>query len=141
MTKSIRTGVFLLSLQAATACGPTAPSPLAPPAPTPPAAPGAAPGAQAVSIQIRGTVRDSMLEPLAGVYVDSWTGPEGGALSDSNGEFVIVLHGTFLADPFVGTDKFHASKAGYVSEIRTLESGLNFVLRPASALAKDKGSM
>ena len=130
-----RTGVFLVMLaQGIAGCGPTAPSPLPTTALVPPAV--AAP--RPLPVQVRGTVHDGMSNALAGAEVQAWSGPEeAGAISDGNGEFVITLFHSYASNPYVGTDQFHAFKAGYVSETLTLDSGLNFVLAAASARASD----
>ena len=127
MTNSIRTGLLLLSLAPGLAgCSPTAPTPLAV-TPAPPERPTVSP--TRMPMQVQGSTRDSMSRPLEGVFVQAYGGPEGYATSDSNGEFTMTDVGP-LSLVWVGTDTFHASKPGYVSETRTLESGLNFVLRP-----------
>lgn len=94
-------------------CSPTAPSPPPPIVVAPPPAPQL----------LRGLVRDSGGNPLAGVLIASWSGPEAYATSDAKGEFAFT--GSFQPG-----DIFHASKEGYVSVTTPLEGvSLAFVLR------------
>jgi hypothetical protein len=101
-------------------CTPTAPSQL--PSETPAAMPTANPQPPAPEIlELRGTVQDKNAEPLAGVLIGSWSGPEAYAISDAAGEFS-------LRGAFTGSDVFHAGKEGFIGQTRTLDSGLDFVL-------------
>jgi hypothetical protein len=126
MTNRRHAGTLVLMLALGlSGCSPTAPSrspresrAVAPHAnPQPPA-----PEVPAVT-EFRGTVHDNNARPLAGVLIGSWSGPEAYAISDAAGEFS-------LRGRFTGSDVFHAGKEGYIGQVRSLDSGLAFVLPP-----------
>lgn len=100
-------------------------SPLAPPPPAPLNLPPSfvAPPSP-VQVMLRGTVADGDGTPLAGVWIQAYSGPEAYVTSDEKGAFAIE-------GSYAPADVFHASKAGYLSAIRSVESGLAFVLVPA----------
>ncbi len=117
MTNRTRTGMVVLALaQGLAGCSPTAPSLLpragVPPTPT--------------AIQLQGSVRDQV-RPLAGALVSAVSGPEAAAVTDATGRFSITGPGV---ERFAGTDTFRADKDGYASGLRSLASGLAFVLEP-----------
>ncbi len=126
MTNRPHAGILMLMLALGLwGCTPTAPSrpPSESPAVTPPANPQPpAPEVPAV-FDLRGTVHDNNAKPLAGVLIQSWSGPEAYAISDAAGEFS-------LRGRFTGSDVFHAGKEGYIGQTRSLDSGLAFVLTP-----------
>ena len=124
MTRMTRAGVIWAILaQGVVGCSPTAPSPTPEPtAPRPAPGPGPSPPVAPLST-LRGTVHDAASTPLAGALIQAWSGPEAYATSDANGQFSI--HG-----PEIGSHLFHASREGYVSQLRSLDSGLTFVLEP-----------
>ena len=70
--------------------------------------------------------------PLAGVEVQAWSGPEAYTVSDSEGEFAFTGH-------FVGSDVFAALKDGYVTQRRTVDAGLDFVLEPLATTTQPAG--
>ena len=114
MTNSTRAAIVLLLLAHGAGCspGPTSPSTL--------------PRARASTpVALRGSVHDTESRPLAGVSVSAVSRPDVVAYSDANGQFSITAH---EVEGFDGADLFRAEKDGYLSESRTLGSGLSFVL-------------
>ncbi len=102
---------FLLAVavQALAGCGssPTQPDVVPPPLIIRPGGPVVVPG------QIRGTVQDSAIRPLAGAVVEVLDGPQAGATATTDAEGVFVLMATVDA-----STRFGITKDGYVTAIR-----------------------
>ena len=91
-----------------------------------PTSPSTSPQATAPTpVALRGSVHDTRSRPLAGVTVSSVSTPDVVTFSDANGQFSIAAS---KVGGFDSAALFRAEKDGYLSESRTLGSGLSFVL-------------
>jgi hypothetical protein len=127
MTVSTRAAAWtIICATAVGGCSPTSPSPQAGPD-APFGFPAHAPSP--IGPHLAGTVHDAASTPVGGVLIQAWSGPEAYATSDGAGHFALRVA---RLEDYGPADVFHASKAGYLSETRTLGSGLTFVLVPVA---------